>query len=149
MLNIKSYITSPIQYYKILKSLENIYTIENIQIFQCKITFTLQAIQEVKLNITFKNNDLYINETKVYFKSKDTIIFELIKLLFSYFQEYKTNYVDFDNLEKYYKEYVEDYKELRKVKFNYDYLRKSIETKTREIEEKHHLQNTFLGISIS
>jgi hypothetical protein len=34
MLNIKSYITSHIQYYKILKSFENIYAIENIQIFQ-------------------------------------------------------------------------------------------------------------------
>lgn len=149
MLNIKSYITSHIQYYKILKSFENIYAIENIQIFQWKIIFTLRIIQEININIKFENDILYIDWINVEFQRENTIIFKLIKLVFSYFQKYKTNYVDFDSLEKYYKEHIEDYKELRKAKFNYDYLRKSIETKTKEIEQKHNLKNPFLGINTS
>jgi len=52
-------------------------------------------------------------------------------------------------LEEYYKNHINLYPQISKVKFNYDYLRKSISTKTKEIEEKHSLEKTFLGIDTS
>lgn len=145
---VKNYINSHTQYYKILKTLED-YTIENIQIFNNNIIFTLRENSNKKTNIIYSKNDLYINNEKVYFKTKDTIIFELVKLIFSYFQENNTNNVKLYELEEYYKQHEKDYKELKKARFDYEYLRKSIDTKSRKIEEKHQVKKPFLGINTS
>ncbi len=146
--SINKYIKSYTQYYKTLKVLNEYYKIENIQIFDWNITFTISIIKNI-FKIKFDNDDLYINSEKVFFKSKNTKIFQIIKLIFLYLKENNTNNVDFDNLEKYYKNNKENYKELSKIKFNYEYLRKSIETKTKEIEKKHNINNIFIGINKS
>jgi len=91
----------------------------------------------------------YIEWKKVYFQRKNTVTFEIIKLLFLYFQENNKNQVLFYELEEYYKNNKSLYTELHKVRFNYDYLRKSIGIKSKAIEEKHNLNKKFLGIDTS
>jgi len=147
--NFWKYLSSYNQYYKTLKLLQNKYNIEDIQIFNWNITFILSENKDKEIIIEFKENNLYIDWSKVYFQRKTTVIFELIKLLFLYFQDNNKSYVEFDDLENYYKKNINLYRQLEKVKFNYEYLRKSIETKTKEIKSKHNLEKTFLGINTS
>lgn len=147
--NLSKYLSSYSQYYKTLKLLKNQYNIEDIQIYQWKITFTLTENKNNETLIIFENDNLFIDRTKVYFQRKTTVIFEIIKLLFLYFQDKNINYVEFDDLEKYYKVNKVNYPNLEKSRFNYEYLRKTIETKTKEIESKHNLNKTFLGIDTS
>lgn len=147
--NLSKFLSSYVQYYKTLLSLENQYKILDIQIYQWNITFTLSENTSNKVDVVFQENDLFIDSKKVFFQRKNTVIFESTKLIFSYFQEHNTYEVQFDELEQYYKSQLNLYPQISKVTFNYEYLRKSIETKSREIEGKHHLDKTFLGIDTS
>lgn len=149
ILSLEDYIYSDIQYYECLKKLEKNYKIEDIQIFNWKIIILLLEIKRQNKEIIFKDNDLFIDDMPVYFQKKNSIIFWLIKLIFNYFQENKTNNVKLYELEEYYKQHIEEYKELKRAKFDYEYLRKWLETKSREIEKKHQVKKPFLGINTS
>lgn len=147
--NLSNFLSSYVQYYKTLKSLERQYKILDIQIYQWKITFVLSENISNKKEVIFKENELFIDSQKVFFQRKNTMIFEMIKLIFLYLQENETNKVQFFELEEFYQNNKNLYPQISAVKFNYDYLRKSIETKTKEIERKHHLDKNFLGIDMS
>lgn len=147
--NLSKFLSSYVQYYKTLSSLESQYKILDIQIYQWNITFTLSENISNKVDIVFQENDLFIDSKKVFFQRKNTVIFECTKLIFSYFQKHNTYEVQFYELEQYYKNQINLYPQISKVKFNYEYLRKSIETKSREIQGKHHLDKSFLGIDVS
>jgi len=147
---ISDYIKSYNQYYKVLCSMEN-YKIDNIQIFGWYITFTIS--KKIKIgeiaDLSFEEWDIFINSRKVYFQKRNTKIYNLFNLVFNYFVENNVNYVEFDDLEKYYKINSWNYPELTWVKFEYLSIRKNIEAKSQEIELKHTLEKTFIGINVS
>lgn len=119
------YLFSHNQYYKTLKLLQNQYKIEDIQIYQWKITFILSENKDKEVNIEFDWKKIYIDKKAIYFKYMKTwnTTKDLFILVFSYFTENKVNRVDFDSLEKYYKDNKEKYKSLEKTKFYDEWVR--------------------------
>lgn len=148
-IKIKDYISSYNQYYKTIKELNNKYNIENIQIYNWVLTFSLSLIQEREIKVTFDWKDILIDGKIVYFQNYTSITYNLLKLSFEYFLIHKTNTVDFYTLSKYQKENSIKYWKLNDIEFSYVALRRSIETKNAEIMKKNELDSHFLTTKTS
>ena len=146
--NLSKYLSSYSQYYKTLKLLKNQYNIEDIQIFGWKITFTLSENQDKEILVEFDWKEIFIDKKPIYFKEMKTwnTTKDLYILLFSYFTKYKVNKVDFDSLEKYYKENQEQYKWLKTTKFYDEWVRWYIKAKNKKIELSKFLEVTTVWI---
>lgn len=142
--NIYNYLSSYTQYYKTLKLLINQYKIEDIQIYQWKITFILSEIQDKKTLLVFDWKQIFINNKPIYFKEKKNwnTTKDLFILVFSYFKNNKVNKVSFDELEKYYNDNNELYKWLKSTKFFYEWFRWYIKEKNKDIELDRFLEVT-------
>lgn len=134
--NFWKYLSSHTQYYKSLNLLSNQYNIDDIQIYQWKITFTLSLNINKITDVEFNWNEILIDKKSLYFKyMKDwNTTKDLFILSFSYFTKYKVNKVDFDSLEKFYKEHNGQYKWLKTTKFNDEWVRWYIKGKNKKIE---------------
>ena len=146
--NLSKYLSSYTQYYKTLKLLENQYNIENIQIYQWKITFTLSENKEKETLVEFDWKEIFIEKNPIYFKEMKNwnTTNDLFVLLFSYFKKNWVNKVDFDSLEKYYKENQELYKWLKTTKFFDEWVRGYIKEKNKKIELDKFLEVTTTWI---
>lgn len=134
--NFSNYLSSYTQYYKTLKLLENQYSIEDIQIYQWKITFILSENKDKEALIEFDWKEIFIDKKSIYFKEMKTwnTTKDLFVLAFSYFKENNVNNVDFDSLERYYKNNIEKYKSLKTTKFYDEWVRWYIKEKNKKIE---------------
>lgn len=146
---IKKYLQEPVLIYEELIALQDMYKIENIQIFQWKFVFTLSQIWEEITRVEFNWEDILINSQKIYFQNRTTFIKDYIKLIFAYLEKYSVNEVSFVSLEEYYNLNQLKYPKVNRDKFTYDEVRKSIEEKWKEISTKHKLNSPFFGISTS
>lgn len=134
--NLSKYLSSYTQYYKTLKLLENQYNIDDIQIYQWKITFILSENKEKESLVEFDWKKIFIDNSSIYFKEKKNwnTTKDLYILTFSYFKKNKVNEVDFDTLEKYYKENIELYKWLKTTQFYDEWVRWYFKEKNKKIE---------------
>jgi len=86
-----------------ITKLEDTYKIENIQIFQWNIVFTLSQISEEKIAVEYKKGVIIINNKPIKFKKVEwwNKTEDIFYLTFQYFQEHQVNSVTYFELEEY------------------------------------------------
>lgn len=157
---IEDYIKNYWYFFKIADKLEEnwILKIKDVFIKDNYITFELEKINKFhKENILklFYNSesleyikwDFYIFWEKILFRNKKDKIYNIYKLIFDYFSENNVNKVSLWDLEEYYKNNKNNYNSPKNFKVDYEYFRKSLDEKNKEIQEKFNLDNTFIGIN--
>lgn len=147
---IKQYLWEAVLIYEELQNISDLYEIENIQIFNGNIIFSLSQIWEEEVVVTFQNDEVHINWKPIYFQGGNSFIKEYIHLLFSYLSKNNTNKVTLKNLEEYYialhKEWI-IYEKISLKKFNYYEIRRWIEWKSEKISEAYSLNKDFIGLN--
>jgi len=147
--SIKQYLWEAILIYEELSKISDMYEIENIQIFNGNIVFSLSQIWQENIVVRFVNDQVHINWGPIYFQDGNSFIKEYIHLLFSYLSKNNTNKVTLKNLEEYYitlhKEWT-IYEKINLKKFNYYEIRRWIEWKSEKISEAFWLKTDFIGL---
>ncbi len=146
--NFWKYLSSYNQYYKTLKLLENQYKIIDIQIYGWKISFSLSENKDKEALVEFDWRKIFIDKNPIYFKEMKNwnTTKDLFMLAFSYFTKNKVNEVDFDSLEKYYKENKEQYKWLKTTKFYDEWVRWYVKWKNKKIKLDRFLEVTTVWL---
>lgn len=159
--NFNSYLKNKYSIFPILKELERQWNlkIESMVLKNNLIYFNLQnlisieketfnnalsqVIKEDTYKIEFKNENLYINNNPIFWNRRNTKIFEIIKLIFNYFIDNKTNKGNYTSLINYVNKnnLYSDFKKLDTKKISYTYLRRDIKIKCDEIEKKLWISN--------
>jgi len=146
---IKDYLSEPVLFYEQILSLEDTYKIENIQIFQWNIVFTLSQISEEKIAVEYKKGVIIINNKPIKFKKVEwwNKTEDIFYLTFQYFQEHQVNSVTYFELEEYL-DTQNHFKTLKKLKFTDEWIRWYLSWKNTGIKKDFWIPN-FLTNNVS